>query len=199
MAKHFKLEIGDTSFRWEREHARIREEENLDGLYVIRTRVPAEALSAEQTVAAYKNLSRVERAFRSIKTVDLKVRPIHHRLVTRVRAHVLLCMLAYYVEWHMREALAPMLFDDHDRDEAVQQRANIVAPAVRSPAARHKAAAKRTPDGQPVHSFQTLLDDLGTIVRNRIQPRRPGLPWFPKTTRPTPLQQKALDLLRVAV
>ena len=150
---------------------------------------------------AYKSLSRVERAFRSCKTVDLKVRPIFHRLSDRVRAHVLLCMLAYYVEWHMRRALAPMLFDDEDRlggaaaAAAQEQHGSVVAPATPSPAAKRKAATQRTAEGRPVHSFRTLLQDLATIAKNRVQPTTRGLPAFDKTTRPTPLQQRALDLL----
>ena len=145
----------------------------------------------------------MERAFRSCKTVDLKVRPIFHRLSDRVRAHVLLCMLAYYVEWHMRQALAPLLSDDEAGPhravsaEAPERRGSVVAAATPSPGAKRKAATKRTADGQPVHSFRTLLQDLTTIVKNRMQPTTPDLPAFDKTTRPTPLQQRALDLLGV--
>ena len=154
-------------------------------------------LSAQQSVEAYKSLSTVERAFRSIKTVDLKVRPIHHRLENRVRCHIFLCMLAYYVEWHMRRDLAPILFDDHDRAAAKAGRASIVAPAQRSPSAQAKAHSKRTHDGQSVHSFRTLLADLGSIVRNTCTPTAIDVPSFEKTTRPTPLQQRAFDLLGV--
>ncbi len=134
---------------------------------------------------AYKGLSRVERAFRSVKTVDLKVRPIHH--YQRVRAHVLLCMLAYHVEWHMRQKLAPVLFDEDDPADAA--RASIVAPAEPSLSARRKAARKRTPDGVPVHSFRKILDNLATIARNRVQPKLAGAPPFDLTTKPTKLQR----------
>jgi hypothetical protein len=129
--------------------------------------------------------------------VDLKIRPIHHRLAPRVKAHVVLCMLAYYVEWHMRQALAPMLFDAHDPGAGQAARDSEVAPAQRSPAAQRKAASKKTEDGLPVHSFQTLLADLATISKDRIQPRLAGAGVFDKVTRPTPLQQRALDLLGV--
>jgi hypothetical protein len=199
VAKHFELSITDDSFTYSRRLEQIRTEAALDGLYVIRTDVPAEQMSAEQTVRNYKSLSAVERAFRSFKTVDLKVRPIHHRKAERVRAHVFLCMLAYYVEWHMRQALAPLLFDDHDRAAAQAQRSSIVAPAQRSPAALSKAATHKTDDGFTTQSFRDLLAQLGTIVRNHI--RRPGAAddeTFPITTRPNPHQRRALDLLGVA-
>ena len=197
MAKHFELEINGKSFSYRRREKKIAQEGRLDGIYVIRTSVPEDALSAQRTVEAYKSLSTVERAFRTIKSIDLKVRPIHHRLENRVRCHIFLCMLAYYVEWHMRRDLAPILFDDHDRDAAKAQRQSIVAPAQRSPSARAKAATKRTHDGQPVHSFRTLLADLGSIVRNTCTHTAIDAPSFQKTTRPTPLQQRALDLLGV--
>ena len=199
VTKHFLVHITDDSFRYERDTARIAAEAALDGIYIIRTSVPAEALGAQDTVKAYKSLSQVERAFRSYKTIDLKVRPIFHRLADRVRAHVFMCMLAYYVEWHMREALAPMLFDDHDPEAAEAVRTCVVAPAQRSTAAQRKARTKRTDDGMIVHSFQTLLKDLRTIVKNRMVPTKPELPAFDKTTCPTPLQQAALDLLGVRV
>jgi hypothetical protein len=197
MAKHFTLAIGQETFSYAREQAGIAAEAALDGFYVIRTSVGADTLSAEDTVRAYKGLSVVERAFRSIKTVDLKIRPIHHHLAKRVKAHVFLCMLAYYVEWHMRQALAPMLFDDHDPAAAQAARDSEVAPAQRSAAAQHKAATQQTEDGLPVHSFQTLLADLATITKDRIQPRLAGAGVFDKVTRPTPVQQRALDLLGV--
>ena len=166
---------------------------------MIRTNVPAEELGPTETVTVYKGLSVVERAFRSMKTMDLKVRPIHHRLVDRVRSHVLLCMLAYYVEWHMRQALAPVLFDDHEREAAEQARRSIVAPAQRSKAAMRKASSKRCEDGSPVHSFQTLLADLATIVRNRVQPQGRSESTFELTTTPTAVQRQALDLLGVSL
>ena len=195
MGKHFELRIEEDSFHYERKQANIEREQSLDGIYVIRTSVKADALSGEQVVASYKSLSGVERAFRSLKTVDLHVRPIHHRLPDRVRAHILLCMLAYYVEWHMRQLLAPILFDDHDKPQAQAARASIVAPAKRSDAARRKAAAKKTDDGLKVHSFQTLLGDLATIVKNRIQPKDKKIPAFDMLTTPTSLQQRAFNLL----
>lgn len=199
MAKHFKLEIGEDGFCYERDLEGIQSEAQLDGIYIIRTSVPESELDAEATVRAYKGLSAVERAFRSLKTVDLKIRPIHHRLEDRVRAHVLLCMLAYYVEWHMREALAPLLFDDDDKVNAEAARSSIVAPALRSASARSKALTKRTADGFPVHSFQTLLGDLATITSNTVRYRLDDAPTLQRTTIPTPLQQRALDLLDVRV
>jgi hypothetical protein len=195
VGKHFILTITDDAFGYERNTARIEAEAALDGLYVIRTSVPADALDAEQTVRAYKGLSKAERAFRSFKTIDLKVRPIHHRLGDRVRAHVFLCMLAYYVEWHMREALAPILFDDDDTAAGEALRDSVVAPAKRSPRGEHKAMTKRTRDDYPVHSFQTLLADLATIVKNRIQPKLSGAGTFEKITQRTSLQKRALNLL----
>src|SRR3984957_2302118 len=165
MGKHFELRIEEDSFHYTRQEANIEREQSLDGIYVIRTSVQAEVLSSQQVVASYKSLSGVERAFRSLKTVDLQVRPIHHRLPDRVRAHILLCMLAYYVEWHMRQLLAPLLFDDHDKPQAQAARTSIVAPAPRSDAARRKALTKQTGDGLKVHSFQTLLGDLARIVK----------------------------------
>lgn len=195
--KHFILTITEAGFSYQRDAVRIAEEAALDGLYVIRTSVPKEELTLEETVRAYKDLAEVERAFRSYKTVDLKVRPIYHHRARRVRAHVLLCMLAYYVEWHMRKALAPLLFDDEDPEGAQALRRSIVAPAKPSPKAQRKAQTKRTEAGLPVHSFQTLLADLATIVKNRIQPTLPGVEAFDQTTRPTPVQQQALDLLGV--
>ena len=197
VGKHFRIQITEDSLRCERDAEKIAAEAALDGFYVIRSSVPAEALDAERTVRAYKSLSRVERAFRSFKTVDLKIRPICHRLPNRVRAHVFLCMLAYYVEWHMREALAPILFDDDDKAAAEALRKSPVAPTQRSPKAKRKAATKRTADDGPVHSFQTLLADLATITKNRIQPNIPAAETFEKITRPTPAQQRALDLLGI--
>ena len=199
MQKHFRLAITPTSFSFERDQLRIDREAALDGIYVVRTTVPADILSGERVVESYKGLSVVERAFRCLKTVDLKVRPIHHHLEDRVRSHVFLCLLAYYVEWHMRRALAPLLFDDDDRAQARAARRSIVAPAERSVRAKCKATTKRTDDGCPVHSFQTLLHDLATIAKNRIQPQHSSAPAFDVITRPTPLQQRALDLLGVSL
>jgi transposase len=198
MGKHFRLEIGDDSFRYERDEPGIADEAALDGIYVIRTSVGAEHLSPQDTVVCYKRLAQVERAFRSLKTVDLKVRPIHHRLADRVRAHVLICMLAYYVEWHMRRALAPMLFDDDDRAAAAQRRHSAVAKAQRSYKAERKARTKHTLEGSPIHSFQTLLRDLATLTKNRILPKDHSAQPFEMITAPTPLQQRAFDLLGVS-
>ena len=198
MSKHFLLTIEEHSFGYERDLGRIEQEAALDGLYVIRTSVPQAELSAEEVVRSYKRLSRVERAFRCLKTLDLKVRPIHHRLAKRVRAHVLICMLAYYVEYHMRRALAPLLFEDHDKPMADKLRRSVVAPAQRSPKALRKAHTKKTDEGSPVHSFHTLLEDLATVVKNQIKPKGLELDPFVKITNPTPLQQKAFDLLGVS-
>ena len=173
VGKHFTTTATEDGFSYERDEEKIAAEAALDGIYVIRTNVSAEEIAAADAVRAYKSLSRVERAFRSFKGVDLKVRPVHHRLEKRVRAHVFLCMLAYYVEWHMRRALAPLLFDDDDPAAAEAARASPVAPARRSKAARAKAGRKRTPDGLPVHSFQSLLRDLATLTRNRVRPAVP--------------------------
>ncbi len=199
MGKHFQLHIEEDKFQYERKAANIEREASLDGIYVIRTSVKQEALTGPQVVASYKSLSSVERAFRSLKTVDLHVRPIHHRLPDRVRAHILLCMLAYYVEWHMRQRLAPILFDDDDRPQAQAARSSIVAPAQRSASAKHKALTKQTSEGMKVHSFQTLLGDLATIVKNRIQPKDKSVPAFDMLTIPTAIQQRAFELLGVSL
>ncbi len=193
MSKHFRIRIEDSGFHYERDQKRIDEESALDGIYVIRTSVSSEKLSSSHAVRCYKRLSGVERAFRSMKTVDLKIRPVHHRLEKRVRAHVLLCMLAYYVEWHMRRNLAPILFDD----EQPTPKASPVAPAERSTQAKQKAHSKRTADQLPVQSFQSLLADLATIVKNRIRPRNTAAAAFDMITTPTLLQQQALQLLDV--
>src|SRR5206468_3829177 len=168
MAKHFALDITDTSFGFARKTDEITGEAALDGLYVVRTSLPAAALDDTATVRSYKSLSLVERAFRCIKTVDLQIRPVYHWLADRVRAHVFVCMLAYYLEWHLRQRLAPMLYDDTDRDAAEAQRSSVVAKAERSPAAVTKQTTGRTDDGLPVHSFRTLLDDLATLTRNTL-------------------------------
>jgi transposase len=196
MGKHFKITIEEDRFTYERQPESIQREKELDGIYIIRTNVGPEVLSGSEVVRSYKQLSNVERAFRSLKTVDLKVRPIHHRLADRVRAHVFLCMLAYYVEWHMRRKLAPLLFEDHEKDTAQRSRASVVQPAQRSPAADHKARTKRSQQGLPVHSFRSLLADLATLTLNRIQTGA-GLPSFLKLTTPTPLQKQAFTLLGI--
>jgi transposase len=204
VAKHFKLKITDDAFTYERDTVRIATEAALDGIYIIRTSVPEEAFDAETTVRTYKSLSLVEQAFRSLKLIDLKVRPIHHRLEQRVRAHVFLCMLAYYVEWHMRRALAPILFDDEDRQLAEALRDSVVSPARRSPRSERKAWSKRTDDGMPVHSFRTLLKDLATIAKNRVRTCGPkqadvSAAEFDVLTTPTPLQGRTFDLLGVRI
>ena len=166
MKKHFDLTITDDAFSFARKTAEIAAEAATDGLYVVRTSLPAETFDDADTVRSYKSLARVERAFRCIKTVDLNVRPVYHWLEDRVRAHVLLCMLAYYLEWHMRQCLAPMLFDDTYKEEAEALRSSVVAQAQRSKAALKKQTTGMTPDGLPVHSFRTLLADLATMARN---------------------------------
>lgn len=196
MGKHFSLIIEDDGFRYERKHNNIEREAALDGIYVIRTSVSAEKLSSEQVVGHYKRLSDVERAFRSLKSVDLKIRPIYHHLADRVRAHVFLCMLSYYVEWHMRQALAPILFDDDDPQAAEAARKSIVSPAQRSPRAKSKDFSKRSEDGMPVHSFRTLLKDLATLTRNQV---RIGEQTMQMLAAPTTLQHRALQLLKVSV
>jgi len=199
MAKHFDITITDHDLAFERKTAAIEAEALLDGIYVLRTDVEPAVLNISATVSAYKKLANVERAFRSIKSVDLEVRPIHHRRAERVRAHVLLCMLAYYLEWHMRQALKPILFDDHDKAAADAARASIVAKAERSSAADRKAATKHTADGGPVHSFRSLLDDLATVTRNVMaMPQRLDATFvlYPKLTR---AQDRAFQLLDVPV
>lgn len=195
MAKHFELNISDDAFTYSRRTENIAREAAIDGLYVVRAKVTDENFTATQLVERYKDLSLVENAFRCLKTVDLKVRPIHHRSEDRVRCHVLLCMLAYYVEWHMRAALKTLLFDEDDHETAGASRSDAVAPKLPSPSAKRKACSKRTPEGLPVHSFQTLLKDLATITRNTIVPKVPGAPGWQQETEPTPLQEKIFALL----
>ena len=194
MAKHFRLEISDCALRYARDQAAIAEEAALDGLYVIRTSVSAQQMQASDTVTAYKNLEQVERAFRTLKGLDLQVRPIYHHLSDRVRAHVFLCMLAYYVEWHMRTSLAPLLFMEEDRAAAQQERGSVVKPARRSRRTQRKVQRQRTDDGVPVHSFRTLLHDLATLTRNTV---RMGYATFDRLATPTPLHQRVFDLLGV--
>lgn len=199
VAKHFKLTIQADGFSYERNQESIEREAALDGLYVIRTSVEQELLSPQQTVKAYKSLSQVEQAFRSFKTVDLKIRPIYHYTAQRVKAHVFLCMLAYYVEWHMRSLLAPMLFDEDDWESAHLAQKSVVSAAY-SNGTLAKARTKRNSDNLPVHSFQTLLADLGTITKNQIRSTIEGASFvFDKITEPTRVQQKALDLLGVSL
>ena len=195
MAKHIELTISDAHLTYRRKTQQIAEEAALDGLYAVRTSLPAQTLDDAATVRTYKSLAVVERAFRCLKTTDLHIRPIHHWLEERVRAHVFLCMLAYYLEWNLRARLAPMLYDDDDKEAAEALRESPVAKAQRSPAALAKSATGRTAEGAPVHSFQSLLADLATLARNTvvtaIAPERP----FTVLTRPTAIQQKAFELL----
>ena len=196
MAKHFELAIGDKTFTFSRKYQAIAAEAALDGLYIIRTSVSASQMQAPDCVRNYKALANVERAFRSLKTVDLKVRPIHHRLADRVRAHILLCMLAYYVEWHMREAWRELMFAD--TDQRAKATRDPVAPAKRSKAAQAKAARHTLDDGTPAHSFSTLLAELATIVRNTCRTPAAGsdAPPFEVVTTSNAKQQRAFDLLQ---
>ena len=199
MRKHFELAITDHSFGFARKTVEIAAEAATDGIYIVRTGLPADVLDDAATVRSYKSLSQVERAFRCIKTVDLHLRPIYHWLADRVRAHVFLCMLAYYLEWHMRQELAPMLFDDTDKEAAEATRPSVVAPAQRSEAAIRKQTTGVTPDGLPVHSFRTLLADLATLTRNTIVTAiAPALPLI-VLARPTPVQRRAYELLQLAL
>ena len=186
-------------FSFARIHHKIASEAALDGLYVIRTSVKQERLSDVSTVQAYKDLSKVEQAFRCIKTVDLKVRPIYHWNSDRVRAHLFICILAYYLEWHLRKCWAPLLFEDHDKEAARAQRRSVVAPAQPSQKAKRKAQTKRTEEGYVAHSFATLLKDLATIARNRIRPKHPGLgaAEFSVQTKMTASQRHAFALLKL--
>jgi hypothetical protein len=199
MRKHFDLTITDTRFSFARKADAIAAEAATDGLYIVRTSLAETALDDRAAVRSYKSLAQVERAFRCIKTVDLHVRPVHHWLAERVRAHVFLCMLAYYLEWHMRRSLAPLLFDDTDKDGAEAARSSIVAAAQRSATAIQKRARGVTADGLPVHSFRTLLADLATLARNTITTAvAPNLP-LTVLTRPTEVQRRAFELLDVAL
>ena len=195
VAKHFALKISDRRFDFHRVEDEIAAEAALDGIYVIRTSVPKKQMSAAEAVRNYKALANVERAFRALKTVDLKVRPIHHHLENRVRAHIFLCMLAYYVEWHLIEAWRPLLFADED--QAAKAHRDPVAPAERSEDALQKVITHTLPDGTPAHSFRTLLEDLSSIVRNTC--RTPGpverSGTFDLLTTPTATQRRAMELI----
>ena len=196
VAKHFDLAIGDKTFIFVRKSDSIAAEAALDGIYIIRTSLPQEQMDAPQCVRNYKALANVERAFRSLKTVDLKVRPIHHRLADRVRAHIFLCVLAYYVEWHMREAWRELMFADTDQQAKATR--DPVAPAKRSRQALAKVARHTLDDGTPVHSFATLLDELATIVRNtcRTPKAGPAAPTFDVLTTTNAKQKRALELIQ---
>ncbi len=197
VARHFTVEINDDSLRYARDQDSIAAEARLDGIYVLRTSVAASDLDSPEVVSSYKALAQVERAFRAFNT-DLDIRPIRHRTEDRVRAHVFLRMLSYYLTWHMQARLAPLLFTDDDKPAAQDTRPSPVAPAARSPRALAKAATKHTPADLPVHSFATLLADLGTICLNTITPADPALPGFRLATTPTALQRQALELLGVS-
>jgi len=199
MRKHFEIEITDTTFSFARKADAIDAEAANDGIYIVCTSLAAEVLDDAATVRSYKSLSQVERAFRCIKTVDLHVRPVHHWLADRVRAHVFLCMLAYYLEWHMRRKLAPLLFDDTDKEAVEALRTSVVASARRSPEAIRKQNTGTTSDGLPVHSFRTLLADLATLASNTIITAiTPGYP-LTVLTRPTPVQRRAFELMEIAL
>jgi DDE family transposase len=196
MAKHFTLDITDESFTFTPNTNDIAAEAALDGIYVLRTSLPTDSLPTDDVVLRYKDLADVERFFRTLNS-ELEVRPIRHRLADRVRAHMFLRMLSYYISWHMKAALAPILFQDNDKPAAAAKRANPVAPAQRSDEALNKAARKRTDDDTPVHSFTSLLADLATICANQIQPTD-DTPAFTITTTPTPLQRRAFELLKIS-
>jgi transposase len=195
MSKHIELDIQDTSISWTIKQDNVREEKSLDGIYIIRTSVKSDKMDSDDAVRSYKSLSQVERAFRSMKSIDLEVRPIYHHLVIRVRAHLFLCMLSYYVKWHMMEAWRPLIFADEDND--AKKTRDPVAPAKRSAKALQKVGTKRLEDGTEVHSFQTLLKSLATIVRNVCRYKNPGKksPTFTMDTIPSKEQQRAFDLL----
>ena len=196
VGKHFALTIEEARFEFHRLEQQVTAEAALDGLYVIRTSVPKKQITSAEAVRSYKALAEVERAFRSMKTIDLHIRPIHHHLADRVRAHIFLCMLAYYVEWHMREAWRELLFADEDLQRKVHR--DPVAAAERSQAALKKAARRTLKDGSPVHSFRTLLHELSTIVRNTCEARtgQNNGSTFQMTTTPNPAQYRALQLLQ---
>lgn len=196
MGKHFTYTIAEDGFTFARNEAGIAAEAALDGIYVIRTSVPSDTLGPADVVAAYKQLSHVERAFRTLKSPELEVRPIYHRKDERIRAHVLLCMLAYYVTWHIQRALAPLLFADADPAGAKEHRSSTVAPAKRSPAAARKVARRTTDEGLPLHSFRTMLRDLATLTRNHV---RLGEARFHQLSTPTRLQARAFELLGVSL
>ena len=195
VGKHFRLQMEDNLFRWERDEASIEQEAALDGIYVIRTSEPKKRLSASDTVRSYKNLAQVERGFRCLKGVDIRVRPIHHSTDPRVRAHVFLCFLAYYVEWHIREALGSLLFDDQEL-AADRWTRDPVAQAKPSDSATRKKVERTTLEGLPVHSFDTLLEELGTLCRNRCRIQAdPSGTTFTQDTQPTELQARVFELL----
>ena len=195
MRKHFDTAVRDDGFTWTRNADSIAAEAALDGFYIVRTNLPASTLAADDTVRAYKSLAGVERAFRTLKTIDLKVRPVHHRLADRVRAHVLLCTLAWYVEWHMRDALKPLLF----HDEAPPRQASAVAPAQPSDQAKAKAATRLTTSGLPVQNFKSLIKHLATLVKMQMTPSSETVAHFQMLSRPTAVQEEAFRLLGLRI
>jgi len=197
MAKHFALDIGDGHFTWTRKADQIAAEAKLDGIYVIRTSVPAADMSSAHAVQAYKDLARVERAFRSMKTIDLEIRPIRHWSAGRVRAHVFLCMLAYHVEWHLRQTLAPLLFHDTDLEAARAERSSPVVKTEPSVTVKAKKAIKRNANGDRVNSFAGLIDHLGTMTRNTMRMPLAAKHPFTLASKSTPLQEAAFKLLGV--
>jgi Transposase DDE domain len=195
MAKHFECTIENGIFRWSRREESIQQEASLDGIYVIRTSEPEQRLSREDTVRSYKSLAQVERAFRSLKSIDLMVRPIRHRTEDRVKAHIFLCMLAYYVQWHMMQAWAPLLFADQELPDLRKLRDPIL-PASISETAKNKKVTHQTEDGLPVHSFSSLMDDLATRVRVTYGLKTDASsPKFQQVPEPSKLQAKAYQLL----
>jgi len=194
MAKHFNFSVGIARFSYKRNQENIDKEAALDGIYVIRTSVPKEKLSAEDVVSSYKRLSLAERAFRTLKGMDLKIRPIHHRIDDRVRAHIFICMLSYYLEWHLRDAWKSLLFDDEH--PGGHQKGSPVLTALRSESALKKVSTKKLPDGSPVHSFNTLISKLAMVVLNDARiPAIAKIPPFSIITKPDPVQKKAMDLV----
>jgi len=197
MGKHFELSITDGQFSYARRADAIEREAELDGIYVIRTSESKQSLSTEDAVRSYKNLAQVERVFRTFKGLDIRIRPIHHRTEERVRAHIFICLLAYYVEWHLRQVLAPLLFDDETLALDRKQR-DPVAPAEPSTAAKTKKVARVTENGLPIHSFKTLMAEMGTRCRHRCRVKSdPACPPIFQDTDPTPLQVRALELTRL--
>ena len=197
VGKHFDVEVADDGIAWRRNEGRVAAEAALDGVYAVRTSLGPDEIGADEAVEAYKCLSKVERAFRSMKTVSLEVRPVYVYTADHVRAHVFLCMLAYHVEWHLRRALAPLLFEDGDREGARAKRSSPVQEAEVSDSAGARARTRKTPDGFPVHSLKTLLADLATLTLNDVElPATPNHE-FRLLSQPTPLQQRAFELLEV--
>jgi len=197
VAKHFEWSITDTALAWTRRADSIQPEAALDGIYIVRTSLKAEQMDSASCVRSYKSLAQVERAFRSIKTMDLKVRLIHHRLESRVRAHIFLCMLAYYVEWHMREAWRELMFADTEQEAKATR--DLAAPAQRSESAQHKAGTHVRPSGEPAQSWRTLMQELSTLVRNtcRAPSAGPDAPSFELASKANATQQSALDLIQM--